>query len=48
MKLFRVEFYNTKSDNKYDGDLREYLCDRDSAWDLWYNLKDKFLLKIKE
>ena len=40
MKLFRVEFYDTKSDNKYDGDLHEYLCDnRNAAWHLWYNLK---------
>jgi hypothetical protein len=38
---FRLVFYNTKSENKYDAEYRyEYFGNRESIWYLWFTLKD--------
>jgi hypothetical protein len=38
LQLFRVTWFTTKSDNKYSEEVREFISDRESAWDLWYVL----------
>ena len=37
--LFRLTWYRTESENKYDAETRcEYIGDRDSIWSLWATL----------
>lgn len=39
MTQFRVVFYATRYANKYEAeDRHEYLCDREAAFRLWYEL----------
>lgn len=46
--LYRVIVYTSNTDNKYSGELFEYLSTKEAAWQLWYEMTTKLGYKFVE